>query len=259
MPTLIECKSIEENITLCKELGLSFIELNMNLPQFQLHNIDVEYYRSLMKNNDIFFTLHLPEELNIADFNPRVANAYIETAKQSIEIAKQLNIPIINMHVVTGVYFTLPDNKIFLFDKYFDFYMESIKSFGDMLSKNIRKSNISICIENTGIFDKEFIYKAVEELLKHDYCKLTWDIGHDYSSGNKDRDFIISHLQSLKHFHIHDAIGKKNHLPLGTGEIDILERLNIAEKNGCTCVLETKTIEALSESVDFMKKIKFLI
>jgi len=38
MPTLIECQSIEVNIELCRELGLDFIEieLNMNLPQYQL-------------------------------------------------------------------------------------------------------------------------------------------------------------------------------------------------------------------------------
>ncbi|WP_259473503.1 hypothetical protein [Clostridium estertheticum] len=32
MPTLIETNSIESCVKLCKELGLDFIELNMNLP-----------------------------------------------------------------------------------------------------------------------------------------------------------------------------------------------------------------------------------
>lgn len=161
------------------------------------------------------------------------------------------------MHMVTGVYFTLPNSRVFLFDKYFVFYIESIKVFGDMLSENIGESNTSICIENTGIFDKGFIRKGVEELLKHNFCKLTWDIGHDYSSGNKDRDFILSHLQDLKHFHIHDAVGMKNHLPLGAGEINISEKLNIANICNCTCVIETKTIEGLRKSLNFMKMYQY--
>ncbi|MCR5064045.1 MAG: hypothetical protein K6A89_12265 [Treponema sp.] len=33
MPTLIENKSLKENIELCSRLGLNFIELNMNLPE----------------------------------------------------------------------------------------------------------------------------------------------------------------------------------------------------------------------------------
>lgn len=33
MPTLIETSSLEECVKLCAELGLDFIELNMNMPQ----------------------------------------------------------------------------------------------------------------------------------------------------------------------------------------------------------------------------------
>ena len=40
MPTLIENKTIEDNIALCKELGLSFIELNMNFPEYQIDKIE---------------------------------------------------------------------------------------------------------------------------------------------------------------------------------------------------------------------------
>ena len=38
IPTLIESYSIEESINLCKELNFNFVELNMNLPQYQLKN-----------------------------------------------------------------------------------------------------------------------------------------------------------------------------------------------------------------------------
>lgn len=40
MPTLIENKTIEDNIALCKELGLSFIELSMNFPEYQIDKIE---------------------------------------------------------------------------------------------------------------------------------------------------------------------------------------------------------------------------
>jgi len=35
-----------------------------------------------MEQHNIYFTLHLPEELNISDFNPYVRNAYIKTAAE---------------------------------------------------------------------------------------------------------------------------------------------------------------------------------
>ena len=39
MPTLIEKDNIVDNVLLCKELGLSFVELNMNLPYCMPENI----------------------------------------------------------------------------------------------------------------------------------------------------------------------------------------------------------------------------
>ena len=41
MPTLIELPEIDDCASLCRELGLQFIELNMNLPQYQVNTIDL--------------------------------------------------------------------------------------------------------------------------------------------------------------------------------------------------------------------------
>ncbi len=54
--------------------------------------------------------------------------------------------------------------------------------------------------------------------------------------------------------HVHDAIGAKNHLPLGSGEIDIAARLALAAGHNCRCVLEVKTIEGLKGSVSWIKE-----
>ncbi len=43
MPTLIELNTLEDNAKLCKELGLDFIEINMNLPQFQASTLSAEH------------------------------------------------------------------------------------------------------------------------------------------------------------------------------------------------------------------------
>ena len=39
MPTLIEFRGLEANVALCRELELSFVELNMNLPDFSPENL----------------------------------------------------------------------------------------------------------------------------------------------------------------------------------------------------------------------------
>lgn len=257
MPTLIECENIEKNIELCKELELDFIEISMNLPQFQIDRIDPIYYKRLMKEHNIFFTLHLPEPLNIAEFDPNVRNAYIHTTVDSIKLAKEIGIPLLNMHMIEGVYFTLPNQRIYLLEKYKDDYMHYISSFGDLVNELIDDENICVHIENTGIYNLSFIREAISELLTRDCFRLTWDIGHDYSSGNIDREFILSNIKHIKHFHLHDAIGKSNHLPLGDGEMDIQSKIDIAKTYNCTCVIETKTIEGLRRSVDAIDKGKY--
>lgn len=35
LPTLIQLPTLSENLALCAELGLDFVEINMNLPHFQ--------------------------------------------------------------------------------------------------------------------------------------------------------------------------------------------------------------------------------
>lgn len=258
MPTLIECQDIEQNVALCKELGLDFIEINMNLPQYQIEQINPEYYKSLMEEHNIFYTLHLPENLNIADFNPRVREAYLNTVVDSISLAKEIGIKLLNMHMVTGVYFTLPNQKVFLYDKDINDYIHSIKSFADLVNGLIGKENICVSIENTGLYNLNYIKSAVTQLLELECFKLTWDIGHDFSSGNMDTDYVLSNLSSVRHFHLHDAIGKNNHLPFGEGEMDLQSKIDIAKSNRCTCVIETKTIDGLKKSVDAIRKGKYI-
>lgn len=55
MPTLIECDSLDKTIKLCKELKLDFIEINMNLPQYQKNTIDISKMKSCILNDNIFF------------------------------------------------------------------------------------------------------------------------------------------------------------------------------------------------------------
>lgn len=54
---------------------------------------------------------------------------------------------------------------------------------------------------------------------------MTFDIGHNHGCDNLDEPYIIEHQAHLFHMHMHDALGKKNHLALGTGELDICKYL----------------------------------
>ena len=253
MPTLVELPEPKDCARLCRELGLQFVELNMNLPQYQTDQIDPDRLGKICENYNIYFTIHLDENLNPGDFNPYIAQAYQRTADAAIQLAKRLEMPVLNMHLSRGVYFTMPDRRIFLFDTYRDRYLESMRRFRDRCEAEIGGENVKICIENSDGFT-DFHREALDLLLESPVFALTYDIGHNHSIGGTDEPVILERQERLTHFHFHDAIGKKNHLPLGAGEIDIEKYLAMAEKHNCRIVLETKTVEGLRESVAWMRR-----
>ncbi len=253
IPTLIENSSIEESVDLCKELDFDFVELNMNLPQYQLNNIDVSKLIALQKEKNIFFTIHLDENLNVSDFNRYVADAYLKTVLDTIELAKKLDARTINMHLSKGVYFTLPDKKVYLFEQYKEEYLNSIVSFRNSVEKAVEKSKIKICIENTNGYT-DFQVEAIDILLQSPIFALTFDIGHNYCVSGADEKIIMERENSLTHIHLHDASDKKDHMTLSTGKVDIKKYIKLAKKHNCTVVLETKTIDALRKSVEWLKE-----
>ena len=151
MPSLIECSDLKENVELCRELGLTFIELNIDLPMFQISEL-----KKLTREPGIEHTLHLPEETNVWDFNPRVRDAYLHTVTDAVEVAQRLGIEIINMHMNPGVYFTLPDRRVYLFQEYRDEYLRATGTFMDMIGKHLERSGVKLCIENAGKFPPGF-------------------------------------------------------------------------------------------------------
>lgn len=265
MPTLIENRTLEDNILLCKELGLSFIELNMNFPEYQIDKIrDMERFCKKADEAGIYYTIHLDENMNVADFNPLVREAYLETVRRSIETAKKFvglknkygdkrQPVIINMHMHHGIYITLPEKKVQMYERDFDVYLAAFQYFIKFCEECIGDADIRIAVENTDGF-REYEKRAIESMLESDCFVLTWDIGHSKAIRETDVPFILSHREKLKHFHIHDGCENppKNHLALGDGEINLPEQLKVASECNARCVLETKTIAALKKSVEWI-------
>jgi sugar phosphate isomerase/epimerase len=254
MPTLIETETLESYAALCRELGLDFVELNMNLPQYQADKIDVPKFAAIAEKYGIYYTIHLDENLNPCDFNGAVAAAYTDTVVRTIELAKRLNIPVLDMHLSSGVYFTLPDKKVYLFDEYRDVYLHKLQTFRDECERAIGGFDIKICVENTIIFQTKFGEASISLLLESAMFALTFDIGHVAANDFLQQPLIFQHIDKLKHMHIHDVKDKRDHLPLGTGELDLPRYLKLAGEHNCRCVLETKTIEGLRQSVAWLRE-----
>ena len=267
MPTLIENRTLEENAALCSSLGLQFLELNMNFPEYGTDALEqTGRLLRIAEQAGIYYTIHLDENLNIAEFNRLVADAWLETVRRCILAAKKLlclrdrfgdrSQPLIlNMHMNHGIHITLPDRKVQMYDRDFDVYRESFLRFRTLCGEWIGDSDLRIAVENTDGF-RGYEKRALELQLESPHFGLTWDIGHAKATGEKDVPFLLEHRERLLHFHIHDGSEKppRNHLALGDGEIDLRSRIGTAQKLGARCVLETKTVEALTRSVRWLRE-----
>lgn len=247
MPTLIELPEVEDCAALCAELGLQFVELNMNMPQFQTDSLEESRLAKLSEKYGIYYTIHLDENLNVSDFNPLVAEAYLHTVQETIILAGKLHIPVLNMHLSQGVYFTLPHRRVYLFEEYLQQYLRSIRLFRDKCEKMVGTGDVRICVENSSGYTA-FQRQALTILLESPVFGLTFDIGHNHCIGGRDEALILEHGDRLCHFHFHDALSGKDHLPLGMGEIDLQKYLRLASQTDSRIVLETKTIDGLRRS-----------
>ena len=254
MPALLEHGTLAETAALCRDLGLDFIELNLNLPQYQPGRVDVAEIRRVAAEYGVEYSLHLDENLNLFEFNPMVAKAWRETLFSNIALAKEIGAKVLNMHFNRGVVFTLPAKKVYVFEKYLPEYLDGLREVRDLCQRAIGDSGIRICIENTNGW-LPWQVEALDVLLESPVFWLTVDVGHDHCTGVGDLDVILNRADKLCHMHLHDAIRpNRDHLALGMGELDVGARLDLARQQNCTVVVEVKTAAALEQSIRWIRE-----
>jgi len=254
MPTLVECSDIFACADVATRYGLDFIEINMSFPQYQTSLLSVDTLRKLANERGIFYTIHADEQLNPFDFNKDVSECYFKIFAEYIDFAKALSIPVINMHLLKGVYVTLPDKVILLSDVYRDEYIERVKEFIKMCEDKIGDAPLKIAIEN--VDSNPFTVAqtaALEYFMQSHVFALTLDVGHDDCMNGADRYVFEKYPDKLVHMHLHDSDGKHAHLPLGEGRVNILEKLNMLSDNS-SCLVEVKTVKGLDDSMNFLRE-----
>jgi sugar phosphate isomerase/epimerase len=253
MPALIEFDSLEDNLKLCQSLGLDFIELNLNLPMY--NEMNIKETQALLKQYDVKVSIHLSELFNPFELDPILRQAHIDVFKRVVNMANHLDAFLLNMHLLPGIHFKLPSKKVYLYETYNDIYMTYVKDFRQLVESLDVKA---LCIENVGIHDADYIQMATDILIASESINLTYDIGHDITSGYKDKAYFTNNQSKIKHYHIHDGNAKKNHLALFTGDLAIEHFVKTAQASGASAVIEVKSSESLITSINLLKERKLI-
>lgn len=241
MPTLVMFNSIKDNVDFALKNNIDFIELNMDLPYCNnIKNQELNKY-------DIEFTMHISEKINVADLNNNLRIKYLNEAIRQIKLGINNNIKKFNLHIDSGVYFTLPSGKYYLNEKFLDIYLNNLDKSCIVLNEFAKENNIEINFENTKIHS--FTKEAFKIIEKYKYLGFTLDIGHNEKNGNKAFE-LLKNTNKIRHIHMHDYDGKKDHLTLGSGIIDFGKYKKMTSKN--YIVIEIKEENELVNSINYL-------
>jgi len=248
MPSLIECQSIEENLLLCQKLNLDFVEINMNmlycLPEYN----DTDQLRAIKDQYHLYFTMHFPEEIDFGTFYKEIQVANIALFKRYVEYGAKIGVKKINIHLLPGVYITLPDKIVWTYEKFIERYLQNLKSSFEELILIASPYHIQVCVENTMV--PEYLKEVFLKLKLIENLFYTYDVGHD-AKANYEIEPIYHNLgEKVTHMHLHDYDQVTDHQVLFDGVINITEKLEYANQNQMSVVIEIKTIKALSKSVE---------
>ncbi len=255
MPTLLELEDIEAQAAFCHELGLAFVEINLNIPCYSPEHLSPEHLCQLKEQYKIEFTVHLPEELDLGSFHEPIRLATVDYIVSVMRWAQACDISVITMHLTKGIYFSLPQGKKYINVQYYSEYIEKLRQSMGQLYNFAESLGINLCIENTNNFDLSHVADSLTILSNFNGFNLTWDVGHDAKSGFVESLTINQFERNIKHMHLHDFNGSEDHQALMTGVIDINHYLSIAQANHLKVVIEVKDKESLCLSVKNLKGI----
>ncbi len=253
MPTLVECKDLFTCCRVAKELGLDFVEINTSFPQYLPSSLDAAEIRALGASEGLSFTIHADEQLNPFDFNTAVSECYFGVMRETIRFAREIGAGVINMHLLRGVYVTLPGKVVLLSDLYREEYLTRVGAFIETCEREIGDAPLKIAIENVDSNPfTESQTAALELFMRSEKFGLTLDTGHEHCLDYADSHVFSRYPDKLIHMHLHDAEGRSAHLPLGTGKVKIADKLALLGDDA-TCLIEVKTVAGLRDSLAYLK------
>ncbi len=251
IPTLMEYSDTDVLTRFCAEQGFDFVEMNMTFPWFQPDSVDADTIRVLKRKYGVGFTVHLHDQVNPFEFSPELRQGCLQNVIWAMRLARELELPRINMHLLPGTYSSINGTKTYLYAHCQEMYLGYVRAFRDLVEKELVGCDTVFCIENTSGF-QPFHREAIRLLLESGKFGLTFDIGHSFRSGGADERFLLEYMDRICHFHVHDCDAKANHLGFGEGQLDVRRYLDLARELDATVVAEVKESGALIRSRQYM-------
>jgi len=229
-------ESVPEEIARFKRLGFDYAEIGIEEPMATPKILTRQRRRILrmLEDNAMFAIGHTAYWVEFGSSHEKARRGWIEEAKEMIEVAAQLQLPLLNFHFY-GKLGRVGDSQQSQSN-----FLANFSNAMRELCKFAKTKNVALMLENvpTGDFGTGGIgnYSAVVESVPQ--LKAHVDIAHAFIEGGMERIrlYLTRFSERLAHVHIHDNHGELDeHLPLGAGAIDfkkVVRWLKEIEYNG---------------------------
>lgn len=215
-PLILEMTDLQEILEaiLVEDIGFKHIELHSEyLDRY------IDTFLKLLENTGVSYTMHVPHDAT-KKIKVKLCSSLkkdIEFGdfwlKKSIGFAKDLGIKLLTIHPDRPVKATKRDAMKILCD-HISLALDNMDCDMRLLLENMPADNYTI---STPEVMKEFIKSVGSRQLG-----CTWDVTHSkLAIGERFLEFPRINKNHIKHVHLCDIRGRRDHFPLGTGKLNL--------------------------------------
>lgn len=205
--------------------------------------------KDILSTGSLKITVHGPfSNLNPASLNEPLWNETIKKIKQCVELSSDFS----DIVVVHPGLLLPPGNE--MPDKAWGRNVEALK----ILCDHAKDFGVTLCLENMPDMEKLLCRTPGElfgmvESVGRDNLGVTFDAGH--ANTMKNTASFVKDCRRFTHAHVHDNKGVKDeHLELGAGTADWDSILPALLDLDITMVVEGRSLEEGSRSLEFIRK-----
>ena len=247
--------------------GLSAVELTLDLSMVYPGVFDGSFYSSvadLQQQSAFTCTVHLPFLwLDPASLNNLVHQASVDSLCRSVDLTRPLEVHTYVLHLwglTAGLVASEFEHGIQRDAVLEALAVQAERSLAELFA--ILEPQ-DLCIENL----EDSMFDLALPLIERYGAGICLDVGHLAWTGGDAIKFLALHASSVREVHLHDAVRQgregairvRDHLPLGTGDVDYVSFLHRLEGAGFDgpVILEVNSIADLEQSLAQLEAGKF--
>jgi len=258
---------VSEVAAKCSQYGLAAFQISgdysINFPE-NVNKDDCQAVANFNRSNNITLHFHAPGDIPMASRHQAIRYGGIDRLKEFIALAIDLGARSFIFHPGRFAFYKISTDKLVMAHK--NIPEEYYKRFLDSALRIVdyAEGRIELLLENTYSFTDPVI-KVIDKFLESPSTGLVWDIGHmvqqnkissqNQSNDNSTGEFFSARLAHIKLAHLHDISGKRGHLALGTGILDIASFVDIIGKLNIQMIIEVLSDKDLQTSLKYLESL----